>query len=1104
MKRLLCSLLIVLGWVSISAAQTIIIDADFTSPDYSNGDLAGQQGWVAMPNTGIKAFSIDATAGVADTEPFAADFDATDGNYVYLNSSLGNLVDDEWSGVLDFSLSTTADAGTNVASLISQKIYEIGFTANPINGLLPSDIDDIVLLIRCDDTGELLVTLSKSGNGRNLAVLSGADIGWDPLNASAPDLATEPLRLTWTLRKTRVADTYSATAVLSNLTTGAFSVYNDADNDNYVAVVDLYAAASIQLGMGHDSNADEDGTASLINIAIDSLSVDQASGNPPVLNASTLSASGGNALVDLSWTASFEATTYTVKRGLAQGGPYGTTVLTTNAPGSYTDTGLVNDTTYYYIVTTSSAGAADVDSNEAVGDPQGVATGSILSTTFIEGEGYVNNVDLAGQDRWKSATATGAEAFKGIDAAGDGFADTAAYSNSFDTTIGNAVYYNRLMSNNVADEWSGSISFRLSTTATGLWGTNVVETTTNIVNIAEIGNRKSVLQWGINGTPDDDFASPDSVRLDLHSMDGGGLRLGFNGTANAATIIRVDHDEIGWDPEFLTTSTNVADFETELITIDWNIRKSTDADTYMATANLTVGINTISGGLEVNTLLGAPHAANLVSFGMSHPGTADDGDLGPNNGIQVSVDALSLVHSNVPSALIPPSGVGATSEAGATPSVLVTWNPASEASSYTLSRSATNGGPYELITSGLVNGDSPYADSTGLSFGTTYFYIVTAVFDGVGSTNSAQVLVRPLAQVDVVKWGLGTETVPGTDYQSYTFSTSSSNGVNTMVGTPTIITSPSINTSVAPPLYGVLQYVTSNRAPRLRCYSATPSDYLYLLGLDTAQLSALIYAKAEDFQGGTFNPIDQPYLYELTLKDNINGAKFLQGAGIHAAVKLGGQWYVGESSLNVGDQGKTLVVADLSLEKWTPFVEALPGAAEMMTVTNASYATLGSWGNVEAVGFFADTFYRTLVEGFKVFTGTQLTAMEMWADSEGIYNADAGADADPDGDGVNNLYEWGLAGDPKNPSNKGQQPKTVGLDGTGTNFVYVYPRLKDADSRPTYTVEEGGNLVYTNWSDQSASYPVETVGLWNAELESVTNMIPTDLDVKFIKLRITE
>ncbi|RAV22231.1 Kelch repeat-containing protein [Paenibacillus contaminans] len=99
-----------------------------------------------------------------------------------------------------------------------------------------------------------------------------------------------------------------------------------------------------------------------------------------------LTATGGNAKVDLSWSAVAGATGYNVKRSTTEGGPY-TTIATGVAGTTYTDTAVTNGTTYYYVVTAVNAGGESANSNEASATPQAPAsTGrAILTITLMNG-----------------------------------------------------------------------------------------------------------------------------------------------------------------------------------------------------------------------------------------------------------------------------------------------------------------------------------------------------------------------------------------------------------------------------------------------------------------------------------------------------------------------------------------------------------------------------------------------------------------------------------------------------------------------------------------------------------------------------------------------
>src|SRR5205823_5622797 len=79
-------------------------------------------------------------------------------------------------------------------------------------------------------------------------------------------------------------------------------------------------------------------------------------------------ATPGNAQVILNWSASSGAAGYLLKRGTANGGPYGTSVISQSGT-TYTNTGLTNGTTYYYVVTATNAGGTSAYSTQVSATP---------------------------------------------------------------------------------------------------------------------------------------------------------------------------------------------------------------------------------------------------------------------------------------------------------------------------------------------------------------------------------------------------------------------------------------------------------------------------------------------------------------------------------------------------------------------------------------------------------------------------------------------------------------------------------------------------------------------------------------------------------------
>lgn len=81
-----------------------------------------------------------------------------------------------------------------------------------------------------------------------------------------------------------------------------------------------------------------------------------------------LTARGADTKVTLSWSAALGAIRYNVKRSLTAGGPYAPLASAVKGT-SYTDTAVVNGTTYYYVVSAENTLGESGDSNEASATP---------------------------------------------------------------------------------------------------------------------------------------------------------------------------------------------------------------------------------------------------------------------------------------------------------------------------------------------------------------------------------------------------------------------------------------------------------------------------------------------------------------------------------------------------------------------------------------------------------------------------------------------------------------------------------------------------------------------------------------------------------------
>ncbi|MCD1261315.1 cellulase family glycosylhydrolase [Paenibacillus athensensis] len=95
------------------------------------------------------------------------------------------------------------------------------------------------------------------------------------------------------------------------------------------------------------------------------------------------------------------------------------------------------------------------------------------------------------------------------------------------------------------------------------------------------------------------------------------------------------------------------------------------------------------------------------------------------------------VGTTTPTVPAAPSGLSATA---GNAQVALSWSPSAQATGYNVKRATASGGPYTTVAAG-VSGTS--YTNTGLTNGTTYYYVVSAVNSAGESANSSQVSAVP-------------------------------------------------------------------------------------------------------------------------------------------------------------------------------------------------------------------------------------------------------------------------------------------------------------------------------------------------------------------------
>src|ERR1019366_3138277 len=118
--------------------------------------------------------------------------------------------------------------------------------------------------------------------------------------------------------------------------------------------------------------------------------------------------------------------------------------------------------------------------------------------------------------------------------------------------------------------------------------------------------------------------------------------------------------------------------------------------------------------------------------------TALVGFTGGTGGYTAIQDVLSWTYSTGSSTNPPPTPTNLTATAG-NGQVALSWSASSGATSYNVQRSTTSGGAYTTIASPTT---TSYTD-TGVTNGTTYYYVVSAVNTAGQSANSSQVSATP-------------------------------------------------------------------------------------------------------------------------------------------------------------------------------------------------------------------------------------------------------------------------------------------------------------------------------------------------------------------------
>ena len=295
------------------------------------------------------------------------------------------------------------------------------------------------------------------------------------------------------------------------------------------------------------------------------------------------------------------------------------------------------------------------------------------------------------------------------------------------TAVNGTTYYYKVTAVNVVGEGAFS-NVASATPAAGLDGTGI---TGAYYNSPDVPNPKYL-----------------PSQLILTELDPG---VNFN--VDTSRPAGVPHDNIGviWTGALKAPVTGAYVFTTAS---DDGIRLYIDGS--LVIDNFVYQGTTTRNTAPITLAAGTYHTVRVTWFQGGGGGVAQLSWAYPGQGQQI-IPAFALFPDA--SQFAPPAVTLSGLPAGAT-SVTLAWGTPDNATSYTLLRSLTAGGPYTVVQSGLTAGT--YTD-TGLTNGTTYYYVVQAVNAKGTSPNSNEVAVKPTPPIIGTGAGLaGVYYVPGT------------------------------------------------------------------------------------------------------------------------------------------------------------------------------------------------------------------------------------------------------------------------------------------------------------------------------------------------------
>jgi fibronectin type 3 domain-containing protein len=442
---------------------------------------------------------------------------------------------------------------------------------------------------------------------------------------------------------------------------------------------------------------------------------------PPTAIADLL-AMPGNGSVVLTWTAPASAVSYQILRSTTSGSGYAL-AGTKGAATGFTDTSVVNGTTYYYVVTASNGSCSSTNSNEETVAPACIppAAPAVVTPTPGDGQVLLAWTTSAGATLYRvSRNTTGTGTFTQVATA------TAATYRDQALTDGTKYYYVVAASNGAC--WS------VDSPVASVTPVCTPPTVPGAIT-ATAGDAQVTLSWvastptpasytlqrktGATGTyatiasptvasyTDASLANGTTYYYQVSSSNGS-CSSTYNTEASATPKAACSQGAPGGVTASVTPSTQVK--------VTWTAANPVPTGGYDIGRSTTSGSGYTSVGHTGNTTLTFTDSDSSLAIGTTYYyqvtaiGTCTAASTPASVGLTCQTPAA------------PNAGLTASNAAGA---ITVTWTAVTGATAYTVLRSTSSGGTYAAISSNQTA--ATYTDpASGLTNGTNYYYKVSA------------------------------------------------------------------------------------------------------------------------------------------------------------------------------------------------------------------------------------------------------------------------------------------------------------------------------------------------------------------------------------------